>query len=106
MRLNQIAHVYIVSDASAIGLRFDAIIYTYETILAEAGIVLTDQEEEEAEVKPEAKAKVKKEPPKKTLSEDYKNYSIDKLKDLLKDALGKEDYEKAAKIRDELGKRN
>lgn len=94
------------SDAIAIGLRFDAIIYTYETILAEAGIVLTDQEEEEAEVKPEAKAKVKKEPPKKTLSEDYKNYSIDKLKDLLKDALGKEDYEKAAKIRDELGKRN
>ena len=94
------------SDAIAIGLRFDAIIYTYETILAEAGIVLTDQEEEEAEVKPEAKAKVKKESPKKTLSEDYKNYSIDKLKDLLKDALGKEDYEKAAKIRDELGKRN
>ena len=94
------------SDAIAIGLRFDAIIYTYETILAEAGIVLTDQEEEEAEAKPEAKAKVKKESPKKTLSEDYKNYSIDKLKDLLKDALGKEDYEKAAKIRDELGKRN
>lgn len=94
------------SDAIAIGLRFDAIIYTYETILAEAGIVLTDQEEEEAEVKPEAKAKVKKELPKKTLSEDYKNYNIDKLKDLLKDALGKEDYEKAAKIRDELGKRN
>lgn len=94
------------SDAIAIGLRFDAIIYTYETILAEAGIVLTDQEEEEAEVKPEAKAKVKKELPKKTVSEDYKNYNIDKLKDLLKDALGKEDYEKAAKIRDELGKRN
>ena len=94
------------SDAIAIGLRFDAIIYTYETILAEAGIVLTDQEEEEAEAKPEAKAKVKKELPKKTVSEDYKNYNIDKLKDLLKDALGKEDYEKAAKIRDELGKRN
>lgn len=93
------------SDAIAIGLRFDATIYTYETILAEAGIVLTDQEEEEEkiETKPE-KAKVKKEPSKK--SEDYKNLSIDKLKDLLKEALDKEDYEKAAKIRDELGKRN
>ncbi|MFN7329520.1 MAG: UvrB/UvrC motif-containing protein, partial [Bacteroidota bacterium] len=80
-------------------------IYTYETILAEAGIVLTDQEEEEEkiETKPE-KAKVKKEPSKK--SDDYKNLSIDKLKDLLKEALDKEDYEKAAKIRDELGKRN
>jgi protein-arginine kinase activator protein McsA len=31
---------------------------------------------------------------------------MDKLKDLLKDARDKEDYEKAAKIRDELGKRN
>jgi uncharacterized protein len=95
------------SDAIAIGLRFDAIIYTYETILAEAGIVLTDQEEEEekVETKQEPKPKTKKEPGKKG-SEDYKNYSVDKLKELLKEALDKEDYEKAAKIRDELGKRN
>jgi uncharacterized protein len=95
------------SDAIAIGLRFDAIIYTYETILAEAGIVLTDQEEEEEKVEPkqEPKTKVKKESTKKS-NEDFKNYSVDKLKELLKDALEKEDYEKAAKIRDELGKRN
>ena len=94
------------SDAIAIGLRFEATIYTYESILAEAGIVLTDQEEEEEKVEPkEQKAKVKKESIKKG-SEDYKNYSMDKLKELLKDALDKEDYEKAAKIRDELGKRN
>ena len=94
------------SDAIAIGLRFEATIYTYESILAEAGIVLTDQEEEEEKVEPkEQKAKVKKESI-KIGSEDYKNYSMDKLKELLKDALDKEDYEKAAKIRDELGKRN
>jgi uncharacterized protein len=95
------------SDAIAIGLRFDAIIYTYETILAEAGIVLTDQEEDEekVETKQEPKSKAKKESVKKG-SEDYKNYTVDKLKELLKDALDKEDYEKAAKIRDELGKRN
>jgi uncharacterized protein len=94
------------SDAIAIGLRFDAIIYTYETILAEAGIVLTDQDEDEekVETKQEPKAKAKKENVKK--SEDYKNYNVDKLKELLKDALDKEDYERAAKIRDELGKRN
>ena len=95
------------SDAIAIGLRFDAPIYTYETILAEAGIVLTDQEEEEEKIEPktEPKAKVKKESSKKA-GEDYKNYSIEKLNDLLKDAIDKEDYEKAAKIRDELSKRN
>jgi len=93
------------SDAIAIGLRFDSPIYTFETILAEAGIVLTDQEEEEEKVvKPEAKPKVKKEPVKK--GEDFKSFSTDKLRDLLKDAIDKEDYERAAKIRDELGKRN
>jgi len=96
------------SDAIAIGLRFDSPIFTYETILAEAGIVLTDQEEEEEKVepKPEAKAKVKKEASKKSGGEDYKNYSVEKLNELLKDAIDKEDYEKAAKIRDELSKRN
>ncbi|MCE2996050.1 MAG: bifunctional nuclease domain-containing protein [Cyclobacteriaceae bacterium] len=94
------------SDAIAIGLRFDATIFTYENILAEAGIVLTDQEDEEkAEAKPEPKAKAKKET-KKAASEENKNVSIEKLKEQLKEALDKEDYEKAAKIRDELEKRN
>ncbi len=101
------------SDAIAIGLRFDAPIFTYETILAEAGIVLTDEEEEEEkekeksekkEAKVESKTKAKKESSKK--GDDYKNYSVDKLNELLKDAIDKEDYERAAKIRDELGKRN
>ncbi len=96
------------SDAIAIGLRFDSPIYTYESILAEAGIVLTDQEEEEEKVEPktETKSKVKKDSSKKSGGEDYKNYSIEKLNELLKDAIDKEDYEKAAKIRDELSKRN
>jgi len=97
------------SDAIAIGLRFDSAIYTYETILAEAGIVLTDQEEEEEKEKTvpkaEQKAKVRKEPTSKK-GEDFKSFTTDKLRDLLKDAIDKEDYERAAKIRDELGKRN
>jgi protein-arginine kinase activator protein McsA len=38
--------------------------------------------------------------------DDFKNYSVEKLNDLLKDAIDKEDYERAAKIRDELSKRN
>ncbi len=96
------------SDAIAVGLRFDAPIFTFENILAEAGIVLTDEEEEEekdkTEPKAEKKVKVKKENTKK--GDDYKSYPVDKLNDLLKDAIEKEDYERAAKIRDELGKRN
>lgn len=95
------------SDAIAIGLRFDSPIFTYEAILAEAGIVLTDQEEEEekAETKAEPKARSKKESGKKS-GDDYQNYTVEKLNDLLKDAIDKEDYERAAKIRDELSKRN
>jgi uncharacterized protein len=95
------------SDAIAIGLRFDCPIYTYESILAEAGIVLTDQEEEEEriETKPEPKSKAKKEAAKKS-GDDFKNYSVEKLNELLKEAIDKEDYERAAKIRDELSKRN
>ncbi|MBS1952236.1 MAG: hypothetical protein OJF59_002863 [Cytophagales bacterium] len=94
------------SDAIAIGLRFDSPIYTYEAVLAEAGIVLTDQEEEEKEkpAKPE-KTKLKKESIRKG-ADDFKTFSLDKLRDLLKEAIDKEDYERAAKIRDELGKRN
>jgi bifunctional DNase/RNase len=93
------------SDAIAIGLRFDSPIFTYENILAEAGIVLTDEAEEEtAEVKPE-KAKAKKEVTTKK-SEDLKNYSVERLHEILKEAIEKEDYERAAKVRDEISKRN
>lgn len=93
------------SDAIAIGLRFDSPIFTYENILAEAGIVLTDEQEEEVESKAEPKSKVKKEVGGRK-GDDFKNYSIEKLNELLKDAIDKEDYERAAKIRDELSKRN
>lgn len=94
------------SDAIAIGLRFDSPIYTYETILAEAGIVLTDEADDEPEVKAEAKSKPKRGEGTTKSKDDYKNLTIDKLNELLKDAIEKEDYEKAAKLRDELSKRN
>jgi len=92
------------SDAIAIGLRFDSPIFTYEAILAEAGIVLTDENEDEiAELRSEIKAEKK---PVSKQVEDLKNQSVDRLKDMLNDAIENEDYEKAAKIRDELSKRN
>lgn len=87
------------SDAIAIGLRFNCPIYTYENILAEAGIVLSDEPEEEA---PKSRSRSKRE----SKPEDIKKYSTDKLNELLKEAIEKEDYERAAKIRDELSRRN
>lgn len=93
------------SDAIAIGLRFNAPIYTYEHIMEEAGILLTEEEGEEKE--PEFKAETSKaESQTKPKSERLKDYSIDKLKKMLDEALEREDYENAARIRDEMNKRN
>ena len=104
------------SDAIAVGLRFNVPIFTYENILSEAGIVLNDPNEEEdatekekeKDKKPKAKQeKVSKEKdPKPAGTDPYKNSTLDQLKVLLDEALTKEDYEKAARIRDELNKRN
>src|SRR5690554_2401133 len=93
------------SDAIAIGLRFNVPIYTYEAVLSEAGIVLTDEIEEEADEmqKESTKTEKKKERP---LGEQLKDMATDKLQGMLNEALSKEEYEKAAKIRDEINKRN
>lgn len=90
------------SDAIAIGLRFDSPIYTYENILEEAGIVLTDEGDEDIT---DFKKETKKES-KSVQKEDLKNLSTEKLNKFLNEAIEREDYEKAAKIRDELSRRN
>ena len=93
------------SDAIAISLRFDAEIFTYEKILAEAGIVLSEEDEIEEIVRESRQSEPvpEGEPAKSTSLEDL---SLDKLKDLLEKAIADEDYEKAARLRDEIGKRN
>ena len=96
------------SDAIAIGLRFNAAIYTYERILEEAGIVLTDEDDDIKDIKPDISPI--EEPLKTTAkrgnTKSLKDHSVDKLNKLLDKAIKKEDYEVAAKIRDELSKRN
>lgn len=92
------------SDAIAIGLRFNVPIYTYESVLSEAGIVLTDEESEtESEGRSEKKVAKKDNKP---LDEKLKDLPFDRLKTSLDDALKNEDYEKAAIIRDEMNRRN
>jgi bifunctional DNase/RNase len=90
------------SDAIAIGLRFNVPIYTYEAILSEAGIVFTDSpDEDEPLVKKEEPVRVTPSSPEK-----FKDIPFEQLKMMLEEALEKEDYERAARIRDELNKRN
>lgn len=89
------------SDAIAIGLRFGVPIYTYENVLSEAGIVLTDEEGEKETTSTRSESKKNK-----PLTEQLKDMSTDRLKTMLDEALKKEDYERAAKIRDEMNRRN
>ncbi len=95
------------SDAIAIGLRFGVPIYTVESVLSEAGIILSDLEDEEEE---SDEMTVKSSSPSASSStgakESLSQTSVDELNKMLNDALEKEDYERAAKIRDEINKRN
>jgi hypothetical protein len=87
------------SDAIAIALRFNAPVYTFENVLTEAGIILTDEDEEEEEDdRLEEVTPIHR-------SDSLRDYSTEQLQTLLNEALENEDYERAAKIRDELGKR-
>lgn len=89
------------SDAIAIGLRFDVPIFTFESVLSEAGIVLTDEESEKEGQTTEESYRENK-----PFKEQLKDLSPDRLQSLLDEALKNEDYEKAAQIRDEMNRRN
>ena len=98
------------SDAIAIGLRFGVPIFTVESVLSEAGIILSDLDEasEEDEDEDDRDDDDTDEParPAPRAAEPSGQVSLDELTKMLAQALEKEDYEKAAKIRDELNKRN
>ena len=91
------------SDAIALATRFDAPIFTYENILEKAGIIIEIEEYDEEE-----KILFKELFSEETTlanSEDFKDKTIDELQKLLKIAVQNENYETAAKIRDEISNR-
>jgi bifunctional DNase/RNase len=98
------------SDAIALALRFNAPIFTYKNILDKAGIYLqinpTEGENSETD-----KDGVLSEPETFGTEEnipnpdDYTNNSLEELYAKLEEAVQNEDYEKAAKIRDEISKK-
>lgn len=94
------------SDAVALALRFDVPIYTYEKVLGEAGIIIAEEESEleddEMDIEMED-AEVESE--ESSGKSDYSTKNIEELNQTLQDAIKNEDYERAAKIRDELQKR-
>ena len=99
------------SDAIALALRFDAPIFTYKAILDKAGIFLKfsskdkDEEGDDSimvdEILQEGEA-VELDP---GSAAPYKEMSLEDLRKELEKAVSGEDYEKAAKLRDEISKR-
>lgn len=90
------------SDGIALATRFDAPIFTYENILDKAGVYLKLKDEdidEENLVLGDLISETVDETP-------YSSEPIESLNKQLGDAIANEDYELAAKIRDEINKRN
>jgi uncharacterized protein len=97
------------SDAIALALRFNAPIFTYKDILNQAGIHMqtTPVNQDETEQQDGAIAKLlgqdTEQEPKRP---NYAKHTVKELKELLSQAITQEDYETAARLRDELSKRN
>ncbi|HTN68874.1 MAG TPA: bifunctional nuclease family protein [Dysgonamonadaceae bacterium] len=83
------------SDAVALAIRTDAPIYTTEKIMKDMAIIFDEKSEDQEEVK-------------EFLSNEDKDLSqldTETLNSMLQEALGKEDFESAIKLRDEMNKR-
>jgi len=97
------------SDAVALALRFNCPIYTYESILEQAGIIL-DEDKTKQTVLLENTATPKKvvdiEKSHSQQPNKFSRLSDTALNTQLNQALEKEEYEIAAQIRDELNLRN
>lgn len=83
------------SDAIALAVRASAPIYTTETIMKEAGIIMEDDFQEESV--PEIEYR------KPQFS--YDSMNLEELESSLNDAISMEDYEKASKLRDLINKK-
>ena len=86
------------SDAIALALRFNCPIYTYESIMATAGIVMDEENEptgpEETPEEPEHEP-----------ADIFSDLTLEELQEMLLNAVAGEEYEKASKIRDEINRR-
>ena len=90
------------SDAIAIAVRAGCEIYAYESVMEEAGIIMDDMEQEqEADESGPADINIIN----KVQETNMDLLSLDELEDLLQEAIDEEDYQKAARIRDEINSR-
>ena len=91
------------SDAIALATRFNAPIFTFENILDKAGVILKKKDETKI-----VQSKFKMEDLVADEVEEittFKDESLEELNNKLDKAVANEDYELAAKLRDEISKR-
>jgi bifunctional DNase/RNase len=93
------------SDAVAVGVRFKVPVYTYENVLSVAGIEVKEseleEEEEDDEYFTEEDDPQDLEPGEEAPPEDH----LSRLKREMNQAIADEDYEKAARLRDEIARK-
>ena len=98
------------SDAISLALRFEAPIFTYKNILDKAGIFLkgTEQTDTGSDIKEDMVVDeiILEKQPSSSEQRNLKKLSLNELNKLLDRAVDQEDYEAAARIRDEISKRN
>ena len=82
------------SDAIALALRFKAPIFTHENVLDQAGVIF---DKDDIPVTDETKDELS--------HTEYSDLSTQELEEAIKKAVKKEDYEMAARFRDEISKR-
>lgn len=84
------------SDAVALAIRFECPIFTTEKILTEAGVLMGDTTPSFSDEEEDKKSGG---------TNEFENFSLNELHDLLKKSVEAEDYEKASVIRDEIKRR-
>lgn len=90
------------SDALALAVRFGCPIYTYESVLNNAGLIM-DADEKKKKTKSPATAPLQEEKPSE--NSDLKTMTLEDLNNLLNEVLEQEDYIRAIAIRDEIKSR-
>lgn len=91
------------SDAVALAIRFGCPIYTTVEVLNKAG--LNEQEEAKDLIEEESEEVVEKEELSKSPHNTIEDATMDELNDMMRQAVQNENYELAARVRDEIEKR-
>lgn len=93
------------SDAVALSIRFNSPIFTYENILKKAGFTNEKSNQGDGNKDSQWIKNFIKEQTSSELGKDFSKIALKDLKVLLKKFVKEEDYESAAKVRDELSNR-